>query len=197
MARKRKITKGDGITERTIEQALSDTPEEMLAAMRDWKRALDDPLLPLRSRIEAARDAYAVWRAENPDSERGDETIPDLLWLVSVLAGPMEAHLKAGRTEWAMRLAGEIAEALALLRIKYAWEPDALRGRAVGNGLKDAAAITNARHAPLRERRFARMSELVPKVGVENAARICEAEELGGWQGIVKQWGRWQNKSDT
>jgi hypothetical protein len=109
----------------------------------------------------------------------------------------MEEHLKEGRTAWAMRLAAEIAEALALLRIKHAWEPDALRGRAVGNGLKDAAAITNARHAPLRERRFARMSELVPEVGVENAARICEAEELGGWQGIVKQWGRWQNKSDT
>lgn len=73
----------------------------------------------------------------------------------------------------------------------------ALTGRPVKQGQKEAARQTNARHAKLRERRFARMRELVPPMKVENAARHCEAEGLGSWQAIERQWNRWQEKSDT
>ena len=73
----------------------------------------------------------------------------------------------------------------------------ALTGRPVKRGQKDGAAITNKAHAPIREARFTRMKELVPDLGVENAARHCEAEGLGGWQAIRRQWDRFKEKPDT
>jgi hypothetical protein len=71
----------------------------------------------------------------------------------------------------------------------------ALTGRPVKRGQKDGAAITNKAHAAMREARFARMKELVPDLGVENAARQCEAEGLGGWQAIRRQWDRYREKN--
>jgi hypothetical protein len=154
MVSKRKITRGDGITERTIEQTFADTPDEILKALEEWRLALNDPLRPLRYQIEAARKAYEEWRLENPDSQRGEETVPDLLRLVSVLAEPMEEHLKAGRAEWAMRLAGEIAETLALLRFKHSWEPAALVGdrflTKASKGGKARAETFETRHYLIR-----------------------------------------------
>ena len=72
----------------------------------------------------------------------------------------------------------------------------ALTGRPVKRGQKDGAAITNKAHAPRREARFTRMKELLPALGVENAARQCEAEGLGGWQAIRRQWDRFKEKPD-
>ncbi|AMJ47686.1 hypothetical protein APX01_09095 [Cereibacter sphaeroides] len=66
------------------------------------------------------------------------------------------------------------------------------RGKKVAGGQLNSAHKTNQRHIPMRTLRFARMAELVPKLGVENAARQCEAEGMGGWQGIKKQWDRFK-----
>lgn len=63
-------------------------------------------------------------------------------------------------------------------------------GRAVKRGQKRGAEITNRANEAARKRRFARMAELVPSLGVENAARQCECEGLGGWQGIKRAWYR-------
>lgn len=73
----------------------------------------------------------------------------------------------------------------------------ALIGRAMKRGQKDGAAKTNQVHAYKREARFTRMRELIPTLGVENAARQCEAEGLGPWQAIRRQWDRFKEKPDT
>lgn len=73
----------------------------------------------------------------------------------------------------------------------------ALTGRPVKRGQRIGAAITNSRHAAMREARLARMRELAPSLGVENAARRCEAEGLGGWQAIRRQWDRFKKNPDT
>lgn len=69
-------------------------------------------------------------------------------------------------------------------------------GLPVKKGQHSAGQQTNAIHAPTRDARFARMSELVPMIGVDKAAAQCEFEGLGGWQGIKQQWNR-EKKRDT
>lgn len=73
----------------------------------------------------------------------------------------------------------------------------ALTGRPVKTGQKTGAAMTNAKHAALREARFERMRQLAPTLGLEKAARQCEAEGLGSWSSIIKQWGRHKQNLDT
>lgn len=69
-------------------------------------------------------------------------------------------------------------------------DPDRLRGMKVAGGARNSAHQTNRKHVPLRNQRLSRMAELVPRLGVDNAARRCEKEGLGGWQGIKQQWNR-------
>lgn len=71
----------------------------------------------------------------------------------------------------------------------------ALTGRPVKLGQRDGAKKTNKAHGAKRQERFARMERLIPEIGVENAARQCEAEGLGGWQGIERQWNRFREKN--
>ncbi len=71
-------------------------------------------------------------------------------------------------------------------------EPDTLRGRKVLKSARDGGASTNSVHAAQREQRFARMAELVPRLGVSQAANICEREGLGGAKAIRSQWYRHQ-----
>jgi len=74
----------------------------------------------------------------------------------------------------------------------------ALAGRSNRKALKTAGEETAKKHESLRKKRFKRMAELIPvKKSVEKAARECEAEGLGGWQGIKKQWDRHKENRDT
>lgn len=73
----------------------------------------------------------------------------------------------------------------------------ALTGKPVKLGQKDAADRTNRQHAPMRERRFARMRALIPSLGVEGAAHQCEVEGLGRWGTIRRQWDRHKQNPDT
>jgi len=73
----------------------------------------------------------------------------------------------------------------------------AISGEKVAGGRRNSAHATNARHHNLRQKRFARMKDLIPSLGVENAARQCEAEGLGGWQAIRRQWDRFKENPDT
>jgi hypothetical protein len=70
-----------------------------------------------------------------------------------------------------------------------------LTGRSVRLGQKVGARMTNAAHSPNRASRFARMAMLTQTLGVEKAARQCEAEGLGNWQAIQRQWNRFKDKN--
>ncbi len=69
-------------------------------------------------------------------------------------------------------------------------EPDAIRGGKVLKSARNGAASTNSAFVAQREQRFARMAELVPRLSVSQAARICEREGLGGAGAIGSQWYR-------
>lgn len=73
-------------------------------------------------------------------------------------------------------------------RMKF--EANALRGRKVLNGARVAAEAVNDQHSEIRERRLARMAELVPIIGADKAAAQCELDGLGNWQAIKRQWHR-------
>ena len=80
---------------------------------------------------------------------------------------------------------------------KWNWEPDALRGEKVGAGLRRAAHETNAQHEQMRARRASRMSELVPKIGVDKAAATCAHEGLGTFDAIKLGSGFGSGKKGT
>lgn len=69
---------------------------------------------------------------------------------------------------------------------------DAERGKKVAEGQRTAADQTNALYKPMRETRFARLSELTKKMSLESAAALCEREGLGKAGAIVRQWNRWK-----
>ncbi|WP_136683122.1 hypothetical protein [Falsirhodobacter xinxiangensis] len=76
-------------------------------------------------------------------------------------------------------------------------EPDAIRGEKVAGGLRNLAHSTNRRHEGPRERRFARLRELVPQIGLDKACATCETEGLGKHEAIKRQWNRHLQKRDT
>lgn len=79
---------------------------------------------------------------------------------------------------------------------RYKWiESSAVRGEKVAGGQRNSAHLTNARHEEPREKRFKRMRELMPTVGVKSAAAQCEVEGLGTMGAIKRQWYRHQKKS--
>ncbi len=79
---------------------------------------------------------------------------------------------------------------------KKKFEGAALTGLKVKSGLRAAATATNLKHRNLRSARFSRIAQLVDQFGLDQAARICEREGLGGWQGIKKQWQRRKENRD-
>lgn len=87
----------------------------------------------------------------------------------------------------------EIGKSLDAL-IKKPMETHALRGMKVISGAKRAASANNRLHSSLRTRRYARMIQLVPSIGVDNAAAQCEVEGLGNWSAIKRQWNRNKNR---
>lgn len=198
MVRYAKRERGDGITARTVVHRIAETAAESEAAMAEVEEILADPLARLRHRIAQASEAFTEWRAQNPDASRGGETVPGLLLQVKFAGEDMERSLAEGDAQRAAAYAANAGELLALLWFKHNWQADSLRGRKVGRGLSEAAEKTSLAHRPLRERRLARMRELLAEGHkIENAARYCEAEGLGGWQAIQRQWNRWKEKPDT
>jgi hypothetical protein len=80
--------------------------------------------------------------------------------------------------------------------IKKPIEHDAIRGQKVFAGLKRAADQVSQTHSPLRKARLELMTKLVGDLSVDSAAAACEAEGLGNWQAIKRQWNR-HKKRDT
>lgn len=102
------------------------------------------------------------------------------------------AAQKRGDNDSAMRFAFELGVVVERWRMKCGWEDDALRGTKVAGGSDNAALKTNKRHVPDREKRFSRMRELIPKLGVDKAAAQCSIEGMGRFDTIKKQWNRWE-----
>lgn len=172
MVRHEKRRRGDGITEREITHRTAETPAEALAALDETDSAIAAPLAPLRNRIAAAALAYRNWRAENPNADRGRETIPDLLLQVQYAGEDMERALSGGDAERAAAIAAGAGELLALLWFKHNWQADALRGKkapedASRGGKERARIIRQERHPTIRAYYAERFAEL----GNESAAK--------------------------
>lgn len=71
------------------------------------------------------------------------------------------------------------------------------RGQKVAGGAKNSAHRTNQMHEPMREKRLARMAQLVSDMNVDSAAAQCEIEGLGRWGAIKRQWNRHREKRDS
>lgn len=103
-----------------------------------------------------------------------------------------KADMERGKTDSAMRFAFDLGKIVERWRIKCSWEDDALRGTKVAGGQNNAAHKTNVRHEIPRDKRFARMRELIPTLGVDKAAAQCSIEGMGRFDTIKKQWNRWE-----
>lgn len=176
MVRHKKRQRGDGITEREITHRTAETPAEALAALDETDSAIAAPLAPLRNRIAAAALAYRNWRAENPNADRGSETVPDLLLQVQYAGEDMERALSGGDAERAAAIAAGAGELLALLWFKHNWQADALRGKKspedASRGGIERARIKAEEHAAIR----ADYAERLERTGNESAARAATAK---------------------
>jgi hypothetical protein len=216
----KRITKGVGMKERVvIQRDASDFPDRDSFANAFFE-ALEANCIAGNVRAENERRCRAILKSVGLKQgdiesvrrlmEYGEDSAVRLAdeWLTSFhRVKSLEIKIADGQVSEIARLIDE-AEQLGIIQERMWWragidpisgekrESLALTGRPVKRGQKDAAAITNSAHAPRREARFGRMMELVPSVGIENAARQCEAEGLGGWQGIRRQWDRFKEKPD-
>lgn len=176
MVRETKRQRGSGITERTITHRAAKTQAEAEAALEELDAVLADPLAKLRGRIATAGLAYQDWRAENAGTDRGDETVPDLLLQVTLAGEDMERALAGGNAERAAAFAAGAAELLALLWFKHNWQADALRGKkapedASRGGKERARIIRQERHPQIR----ADYAERLARLGDESAAKAATA----------------------
>lgn len=128
--------------------------------------------------------------------EHGDDSEADFAAGILIYHRQAVAHIAAGKADQAAAFAFSAGSLWATAKMKWAWEREALTGQKNLAGSSKAGEATSRQHGPMRERRFARMAELVQQMPVEKAARTCEAEGMGNWQGIKRQWDRWK-KRDT
>lgn len=129
--------------------------------------------------------------SDDPEARKYAEQIQRLITDTRQTIGQARDHDTA---DMAAATAFNAGVAWAMAKMKWEWEPSAITGEAVRSGQKAAGAETNKRHVPLREKRFARMRELVPERGVDSAAAACAAEGLGTPDAIKKQWNRHHKK---
>lgn len=195
----KKITHGTGITAHEVDQYDTSDPKDLEKMREDainYRKEIErcgsdflavcDPILRVcRETLSDLRPGKKDWSSVKDDSEE------DFAHKIesSILAASV--NMKNGDSDQGMVFAFLAGAMHERSKIKIRWERDALRGEKVAGGSRNAAHATNAAHEPMRDRRFRRMAELVPSLAVENAARQCDAEGLGSWQAIVKQWNRY------
>ncbi len=79
---------------------------------------------------------------------------------------------------------------LEMVRLRDNHLSEVTEAQAIANGRRVAADMVNAQFQGQRNARLEEMRRLVPKIGVNAAARNLEARGFGGWQGIKRQWNR-------
>lgn len=185
--------------------------DEMLAALTAWCSAeLEAAGLPPCGAL-VVHDGAGNWRVleerETPPREgsfaRSEfyaaDTAPKLSrqWFVAQLAAELFALSSAGDQgpDDLFRRAVTIGGLLREIELRDRALDSAERGERVAGGARNSAQATNARHEPLRERRFARIEALMAEgLGIESAAAACEAEGLGTAAAIKRQWHRHRGK---
>lgn len=188
-----KKTTGDGITK--VQWDLPENDDELRSALKALADAKFEGNFARASEI-AARVASRILDESNGVLTAGDS--PEF-FARSILQGIRVAHsaIADGNADLAAMMAFHAGVAWERARMKWLWEEDAERGQKVAGGSSNSAHETNKRHVVLRKKRFERLAELIPSMGVDNAARQCEGEGLGGWQGIVRQYNRFNKNQDT
>lgn len=194
---KHRITKGTGITaEPRVKYDGDDIPAAITAWLTGWGNAwrkgggdYGAVTLDLIETCEEILD-HAGDGPHAPDSQA--DFAERILWHHKIA----KAEIAKGNADIAARMAVRVGYLCCQASMKWKWEDDALRGGKVAGGEKNAAHKTNSRHVALREARFARMTVLVPKIGVDKAAAQCEVEGFGKLAAIKKQWNRFQSKSE-
>ncbi|WP_394153369.1 hypothetical protein [Loktanella salsilacus] len=79
---------------------------------------------------------------------------------------------------------------LEMVRLRDSHLSEVTEAQAIAKGRRVAADMVNAQFQGQRQARLEEMRRLVPKLGVNAAARNLEARGFGGWQGIKRQWNR-------
>lgn len=192
----RKVKLGTGIT--AYEITMYDVQEEGLPqGSSDWNQSLKEH----GYFGTVARQAEQTCELITAKAGAGLPTMEDspeaFARLIGKLIRATKNEIARSDADRAARFAFRAGTEWARAAMKWAWEDDAFRGEKVAGGERNAAHQTNARHAPPREKRFARMRELVPRMGPDKAAACCEVEGLGTRVAIKRQWNRWQKKRDT
>ena len=194
---RKQITIGTGITARIVTDFFSDggpTEAELHEQFEEFKRAFARNGGLFGIATEAARNrCEPILLAVSKEGRKGplvtDSEEAFAIAITNWIRVASDA-IAENNAEDAARLAFQAGVQWGLAQMKWQWESDALRGEKVAKGLREAARQTNAAWVVQRERRFARMKQLVLNRRAENAARDCEAEGLGNWQGILRQWNR-------
>lgn len=188
----RKVTRGTGITayEHTVYDMREVTPE----LFRGWNRTIEEG-----GGIFGAVSLRALRTCEKILADAADEfPLEDSAeWFARRIVGDInlaKRELEAGNADLAARFAFDAGMQWAKACMKWAWEADAMRGEKNARDTRHGADETSKLHAATRERRLARMHELVQRFSVTSAARQCETEGLGSQEAIRKQWGRWKEK---
>jgi hypothetical protein len=196
----RKVVRGTGITAYEVTEYA--TSGEDVAALSE---ALDRSGSDWNQGLKEGGFFHAAWRhrakfCEQILSKAGD-TIPaedspeDFARTILKFIEATKNAINSDDADRAARFAAEAGTEWMRAWMKWGWEPDAIRGTKVAGGEHNAALRTNERHVLLRERRFARMRELAPSIGVDKAAAQCEIEALGNHDAIKKQWNRQRRKA--
>jgi hypothetical protein len=193
----RKVIRGTGITAR--EGVEYDAKAGEAPSHEHWNAAIEEGggLFGAVS-LQAARScehilANATGDIREDDPEAFAQTIANYIAYA-------KNEIQVGDADRAARFAFIAGMEWARATMKWAWEPDALRGEKVAGGRHNSAAQTNERHVPQRELRFSRMRELAPSIGADKAAAQCETEGLGTRAAIKRQWNRFHSvkkKRDT
>jgi hypothetical protein len=83
-------------------------------------------------------------------------------------------YIQEGNADLAGRWAWEAGVLWATAKMKWEWEKRALAGKGSHGGSKSGGENTKKElNLPIRKRRMAMMEELVPRIGVTNAAQHC------------------------
>jgi hypothetical protein len=205
----RKVKQGTGITARDVLVVESDEDAEVVFKAQEENRREGGGAFGGVS-LRAARICERILGRRSPapgvycGPAPREDSIEEFAQKVGGLIGLSKRTIAEGNADKAALYAWMAGMEWARAQMKWASEVDALRGQKVADGQREGARQTNARHALPREKRFAVMAELVPKVGVEEAARRCANIKGMGTQtqspiklqaAIKRQWNDWQKKS--
>ena len=190
MARKLVVRNGITSTVRNVWES----PEDSRSSRRSWNESIKAGGGIFGAVSLHAGEECERLLADTSADDIVDASLADYAERVVSNIRRAKAWIGKGNADGAARFAWDAGVAWATATMKFRWETHALRGEKTVDAAADGAAKTNARHEMLWAQRSAIMDRIVPRLGVQGAAKYCEARGLGNWPAIVKQWGRRRKK---